>query len=367
MLGGLAGILAIILFVTAHEAGHFFAAKATGMKATEFFFGFGPKLWSIKRGETEYGFKLIPFGGYVRIIGMSPFDEVPPEEEHRTYRGKPFWQKSVVVLAGVMMNFFLAFAIFFTLIVIEDIPEPSTTVRAVVEELDDGTPSPAAEAGLQPGDTIVSVDGVSTPGWDEVAAALASQPGEAVELGVIRDGETIEVPVTLAAVEGVDGDVGFLGVGPEFTTREAGFFEAIGIAAEEVWRGSVLAIQIFGNLIRPDSLATLAGGLVGQEVPDEIRPVSPIGLAGIGAQADEIGISRYVALLASVNIILGILNVLPLYPLDGGHFAVALYEKVTGRRVDFRKLAPIAAMVVALIAFLGIVAIVLDIIDPIDL
>ncbi|HIE22474.1 MAG TPA: RIP metalloprotease, partial [Acidimicrobiia bacterium] len=101
MLGGFAAAIAIVLFVTAHEAGHFLAAKAVGMKATEFFFGFGPKLWSFKKGETEYGVKLLPLGGYVRIIGMNPLEEVDPVDMGRTYREKKFWEKSIVVLAGV--------------------------------------------------------------------------------------------------------------------------------------------------------------------------------------------------------------------------------------------------------------------------
>ena len=150
-------IVGVVLMVIIHEAGHFFAAKAFGMKATEAFFGFGPKLWSVRRGETEYGVKAIPLGGYVRIIGMNPFEEVEPDEEHRTYRQKPFWQKSVVVLAGVAMNFFLAFTIFFVLILVQDIPEPTTGISTIVEELPDGTATPAAESELEPGDVIVAL------------------------------------------------------------------------------------------------------------------------------------------------------------------------------------------------------------------
>ena len=112
MLGGLAAAIAIIFFVTAHEAGHFVAAKAVGMKATQFFFGFGPKLWSIQRGETEYGVKALPLGGYVRITGMNPLEEVAPADMGRTYREKKFWEKSIVVLAGVGMNFLLGFLMF---------------------------------------------------------------------------------------------------------------------------------------------------------------------------------------------------------------------------------------------------------------
>src|SRR5688572_24379149 len=116
MIGGLIAVVAIVLFVTAHEAGHFVAAKATGMKVTEFFFGFGPKLWSTKKGDTEYGFKGVPLGGYVRIVGMNPLEEVAPNDIGRTYREKKFWEKSVVVLAGVGANFLLAYIMFYGLV-----------------------------------------------------------------------------------------------------------------------------------------------------------------------------------------------------------------------------------------------------------
>ena len=114
MLGGFITVFGIIAIVMIHETGHFVAAKKFGMKATEYFFGFGPRLWSTQRGETEYGIKAIPAGGYVRIIGMSPLEEVAPEEEHRTYRGKPFWQKSIVVMAGVASHFVIAFILLWT-------------------------------------------------------------------------------------------------------------------------------------------------------------------------------------------------------------------------------------------------------------
>jgi membrane-associated protease RseP (regulator of RpoE activity) len=154
MLGGFAAAVAIIFFVTAHEAGHFFAAKATGMKATEFFFGFGPRLWSTQRGETEYGLKALPLGGYVRIIGMNPLEEVSPEDLGRTYREKKFWEKSVVVLAGVGTNFLIAFILFYGLVMANGVPgDLIPVVGAVVED------SPAEVAGLQVNDRIVAIDG----------------------------------------------------------------------------------------------------------------------------------------------------------------------------------------------------------------
>lgn len=369
MIGALIGALALVVFVTAHEAGHFFAAKATGMKATEFFFGFGPKLFSTTRGETEYGVKALPLGGYVRIVGMNPFEEVAPEDRGRTYREKPFWKKSVVVLAGVGMNFLIAYLMFAGLILAEGIPAISTTVDAVVAEAD-GEPTPAAASGLQVDDRIVAVDGRQTPDWESLQAELSQRPGEDVVLTVDRNGSLVDVPVTMSSRTNPEtGETeGFLGIRPGTTTRSAGVLEAGVIAGQQTWATVGLTFEVMGNLIQPESLGRLAGVFVGNtDVPDEIRPVSPIGMANIGSQADAIGVGNYIGLLASINVILATFNVLPLLPLDGGHFAVALWQKVTGKEPDIRKLMPVAVAVIVLFTFLGLAAMILDIVDPIQL
>src|SRR3990170_210302 len=126
-------LVAVVASVMIHESGHYFMARATGMKATEFFFGFGPKLWSTQRGETEYGVKSLPLGGYVRIIGMNPLEEVAPADMGRTYREKKFWEKSVVVLAGVGMNFLIAFLLFYGIVLVNGVSEPVPVVDQVVE------------------------------------------------------------------------------------------------------------------------------------------------------------------------------------------------------------------------------------------
>ncbi len=159
MAGGLAAAVAIILFVTAHEAGHFVAAKAVGMKATQFFFGFGPKIWSVHKGETEYGVKALPFGGFVRIVGMNPLEEVEPKDLGRTYREKKFWEKSVVVLAGVGTNFLLAFVMFYGVAVAGGLMEQVPVAGTVVAD------SPADEAGMQVGDVITSIGGLAIDEW----------------------------------------------------------------------------------------------------------------------------------------------------------------------------------------------------------
>jgi membrane-associated protease RseP (regulator of RpoE activity) len=368
VLGAVGVLVAIIMFVVAHEAGHYFAAKATGMKVTEFFIGFGPKIWSMQRGETEYGIKPIPFGAYVKIIGMSSLEEIDPADEGRTYRDKPFWAKSVVVLAGVAANFLLAFALFFGLVLWSGDQVPSTEVAAVVE-LTDGSASPAAGAGIQEGDDIVAIDGRPMPEWEGLVEAVQGMAGEEVVITVERDGSPIDLPVVIGErVSPATGDdEGFLGVSPVFDRHPVGILDGLGRASSEVGSQIVGTFQVFGQIFRFDNLAELAGGITGNEVSDEIRPVSIIGLAQIGAQADQLGLPRLLFLMAAVNVVLGTINVLPLFPLDGGHFAVAVFEKVSRRKVDIRALVPVAVLVIGAIGLLGVLSIVLDLVNPIQL
>ncbi len=368
MVGGLIVLFGIIAMVMVHEAGHFAAAKAVGMKATEFFFGFGPKLWSTRRGETEYGVKAIPLGGYVRIIGMNPYEEVDPADVGRTYRGRPFWQKSVVVLAGVASHFVVAFLLFFVVASVVGTSEATTTVGDVQATLDDGTASPAAVAGLMAGDTVLSIDGVAVDDWAGMVDTISARPGQRVELVVDRNGTTLTLTTTLAS-DTTDGGTarGYLGVISQRRTERVGPIAGLGRAGNRLGEATVGSVSGlyrmvsgFGDLV----VATVTGDT--QRISDN-RPASPIGLVRIGAQTEDLGIAFTLELVALVNVFVGIFNVIPVYPLDGGHFAVALYEKIRGREADVRKLAPVAAAVVLFMVLLGVLAIYLDIADPLSL
>jgi membrane-associated protease RseP (regulator of RpoE activity) len=371
VLGGLAAAAAIIVFVTAHEAGHFFAAKAVGMKTTQFFFGFGPKIWSTQRGETEYGVKWIPLGGYVRIVGMNPLEVVDPSDVGRTYREKKFWEKSVVVLAGVGMNFLIAFVIFYGILLangVDSIQPVVDEVNEIVEVGDEELPAPAFEAGLASDDVIVAIGPHQIEVWDDIPVALTSVGGGPTTVTVDRAGERITFEVDLVERELADGSgtTGFLGITPVIENRQIGPLEAIGIAGQQVWEGIGFTFQALGDMLKPSSLAQYVGVFAGDtEIDEDIRPVSPIGIVNIGTQAPSN--AAFLGILAFVNVILATINLLPLYPLDGGHFAVAVYEKLTGREANVRRLAPVAAAVIAIFAFLGFVAIILDIVDPISL
>lgn len=207
--GVLLMVLLILLSVIIHEFGHFLTAKASGMKVTEFFIGFGPRIWSFRVGETEYGVKPIWAGAYVRIIGMNNLDEVPEEDEHRTYRQQAFWQRLLTVLGGPLANIAFAFVLFAGLFAFVGQEETDRwTVREVVEF------TAAADAGVQVGDRILAVGDQPVDEWDNLGAVVEANPGEAVDLFIERDGQRIVLPavigerLTLEAADALDGPGG---------------------------------------------------------------------------------------------------------------------------------------------------------------
>jgi membrane-associated protease RseP (regulator of RpoE activity) len=374
-------IAGIVLMIVIHEGGHFVAAKYFGMKATQAFFGFGPRLWSTTRGETEYGIKAIPFGGYVRIIGMNPFEEVAPEEEGRTYRVAPFWKKSVVVLAGIISHFVVAFLILFLVGLAygtvardaDDLVVLTTTVGDVSETIRDGTEvAPAALSGVLINDVIVTTDGMPVVSWDDFSMFTAERPGESVVIGVDRDGDRLDLSATLTTVERVkrndqreaildaDGEpvmetVGFFGVTPLAEREYHGIIGMVGVALGQMGEAIVQSVNGLWQMVVgfPKLVLATFGG--DDEILETVRPVSPIGLVKLAGPVEGT-----LQLLALVNIFVGVLNFVPLYPLDGGHFAVALYEKVTGRVPAVEKMMPVAAAVFIFLVSLGLMGLYFD-------
>lgn len=379
-------IIGVILMIVIHEGGHFVAAKSFGMKATEAFFGFGPKLWSTKRGETEYGVKAIPFGGYVRIIGMNPFEEVDEVDEHRTYRAAPFWKKTVVVLAGVLSHFVIAIILLWVVatvwgvVAVDDngTVERTTTIAAVSETIPGSSePSPASIAGVEAGDTIVAADGEPIEDWQQFSDFAKINGGNEVTITVDRAGERIDLPVKLASYDRpvvVDGElmvdevgdpvtesVGFFGVTPKAARDQMGALSAIPVAVSGFVEAVVQSVNGLWQMILgfPALVLSLFGG--NDEILQTVRPISPIGLVQLAGPLES---TLY--LLALVNIFVGVLNFVPLYPLDGGHFAVAAYEKITGREPNVQKLLPVAAAVFIFLVSLGLMGVYLDIFKPIQ-
>lgn len=379
-------IVGIVLMIVIHEGGHFLAAKAFGMKATEAFFGFGPRLWSMQKGETEYGVKAIPLGGYVRIIGMNPFEEIPEEEEGRTYRVAPFWKKAVVVLAGIFTHFVVAFVLLWLVgtvwgvVLFDDDGTPvRTTSVAAVSQVVPGTsdPSPALVAGVELADVIVETNGAPISTWDDFGEFAESHGGESVIVTVDRDGTIVDLASVLAFVDrpifmdgelvvGSDGEyvteeIGFFGITPEAARETVGPIAMVSRAADQFGEAVAMSVTGLWEMIIgfPKLVMSLFGG--DDEILDTVRPISPIGLVRIAGPLEST-----LQLLALVNIFVGVLNFVPLYPLDGGHFAVAAYEKVTGREPKIEKLLPVAAAVFIFLVSLGLMGVYLDIFKPIQ-
>ncbi|MEN8113437.1 MAG: site-2 protease family protein [Actinomycetota bacterium] len=379
-------IIGIVAMVVIHELGHFVAAKAFGMKATEAFFGFGPRIWSTTRGETEYGVKALPLGGYVRIIGMNPLEEIAPEDEHRTYRTAVFWKKSVVVLAGIFSHAVMAALLFFIVFSVWGVVAtdddgditPTLTLSVVATVTPAGDPSPAYAAGLQEGDTLLTYEGDQISSWSGFVDRVQADGGQTVTIGYERDGAQSDATLTLAfkdkpvvvddeVVLDDDGnvvyeEVGYFGAGPSIVREHLGLIGTLGAVGRGI--GEAIGQSFYGLwqmvIGLPELVMSIFGG--SDEVLDEVRPISPIGLVRLAGPLEST-----LMLLALVNIFVGVLNFIPLYPFDGGHFAVALYEKVTGRTPDVTKLLPVAAVVIVFLITVGFLGIYLDIFKPIQL
>jgi membrane-associated protease RseP (regulator of RpoE activity) len=368
--GVLIFVLVVLLVILAHESGHFFPAKAFGIKVEEFFIGFGPRLWSFRRGETEYGIKAIPAGGYVRIAGMNPFQEPPPEDLPRTFGAKPPWQRAVVLLAGPFTHFVLALLLLVVYFGGIGVPERFAPRVGAVEETLEGRPSPANLAGIQPGDEFVEVDGRPIRSYEEFVQYTRDRAGTELRLVVDRSGERVSLRAT-PVLAPVDGQlVGRLGVtltlGSVLERDRSNPLTATGRAAQEVQRMAAGSLRAMGEIFSPAGLARIGRQLFGQEPRDVQRdPAGIVGAARLSGQAVQEGLFDVLFFLfAGFNVFVGILNLLPLPPLDGGHLAVVIVEKITGKRVDVRRLLPLTALVAGFLMLFMVSLLYLDVTRP---
>ena len=407
----------IMVSIALHEIGHLVPAKIFGVKVTQYFVGFGRTIWSRKRGETEYGFKLFPLGGYVRLVGMYPpekqsdkpkgwltrladrarsyeYEEITPADDGRLFHQKPVWQKVIVMLGGPAMNLLLAFLIFLginlfhgtwqltlNVTVVNDCVIPAGRTPATCQDGDPQTP--AKQAGVMVGDKVVAFNGHRVSTWDELTDLIRANRDGAATLTVERDGRTMELPTVNTIIQSVPDrldptsrvEAGFLGVSPSRELVRGGVIETAG----QMWnitRMSLVALASF-----PVRVWNVGVGLATGAERDINSPISVVGasrVAGEIAVADSVPIQDRVAswlsLLGSVNLFVALLNLVPLLPLDGGHIAGALYEAL--RRglarsdpgpVDTAKMLPVAYLVGGFLLIGGVVLILADIISPIKL
>ena len=381
LIGILIFAIGLLLSIALHELGHMAPAKKFGVKVPQYMVGFGPTLWSKVKGETEYGLKGIPLGGYIRMIGMFPpnpkgvqdpeklgrmgqmveaareevLAEITPEDESRTFYRLSVPKKLTVMFGGPFMNLVIATILFTISLSVIGRPVVSTTVSDVVAcvptsanpngiastsgTCEGGESTPASEIGLAAGDKLLTVNGVEISAWEDLGAALGDQAGNVVDVTYLTSsGETITKNVEVAALEspvfGDNGDAtgeftirGFLGVTPSFELEQSPVSEVPGFMAT-VTASSIAALMEF-----PARVFGLAGDLFTEAPRDPEGPVSVVGIGRISGQiasSEEVPTiykaGDLITLLASVNLFLFVFNMVPILPLDGGHIAGALYE-----------------------------------------
>jgi membrane-associated protease RseP (regulator of RpoE activity) len=391
LLGVLIFVVALLISVVLHEAGHFLTAKKFGMKVTQFFVGFGQTLWSFRWGETEYGIKSLPFGGFVKITGMTTMDVVDPADEARSFRRQPGWQRVIVLVAGSFMHFALAFVLLALLAGAVGLENDNTTtvgavsscVPASLKALDQGSckdslgTAPARLAGLKAGDKIIAIAGKPVHTWYQLGAAIRAQPaGKPMAVTVLRDGRRLTLTARPATVPGRRGS--YLGIGNALVFQRTSPVRAVSYAGStfgEIMVGSAAELAkipaAIPDLFAKDRARTPAGQLssvVG--VADDTGQVVAL---GIGWQAK---VSLVLLIVISLNIFIGAFNLLPLLPMDGGHLAVVIYERLRawlarlrGRPdpglVDMQRLIPVSVGVFALLVGFAVLLIAADIFNPV--
>jgi membrane-associated protease RseP (regulator of RpoE activity) len=365
-------VFALVACVTLHEAGHFLVAKRAGMKVTEFFFGFGPRLWSMRRGETEYGIKALPAGGYVKIIGMSNLEKgIDPADEPRTYRQQSYPRRLAVAVAGICTHFVIAFLLLVLLWTVVGVPRSDQPVVGSISALKNG-PSPAEQAGFRVGDRVISVDGRPVQRWQDLPPYIRAHPGQAITFVVERNRERLTLVATPVSGNPEGEPVGFVGIGVRTHYERVNPALAVGRSAEDVGRLTVASVQALGSFFAPGSLRDYGDQLTGTSsgAQGESRPVSVVGVVRIADQAAEHGLFDFLSILVLLNIFVAVFNMVPLLPLDGGHIAIATYERIRSRKgrryyADVNKLLPLTAAVVILLVAIGITSVWLDITHPV--
>ena len=379
-------IAVLLIVIMIHETGHFLMAKLFGFKATKFFLGFGPTLWSTQKGETEYGVKAFPLGGFVKIIGMSPYEEIEPEDEPRSYPNKPRWQRALLLVAGSATHWVVAFILLLIVGVALGIPRVSTEIARVVDETPDGAVTAASLSDLEEGDRIIATGGQEVSEWDEVVAYIEERGNETGTFTVERDGEVMELQIPLGRAITSDGEIvaaaapgedirdprtgeklaGFLGVSPEGKVERVGPIEGVKFSGATTWLFTVRSVTSLDDVFAPVFNGELWRSLGEEGERDAEGAVGLVGAGRVAGAAAQAGMyAELLSFVAGLTIFIGLMNLLPLPPLDGGHLAVLLWEKITGKTVDVRKLIPVAAVVIAFFLVLFVAVLYLDLARPI--
>jgi membrane-associated protease RseP (regulator of RpoE activity) len=404
LLGIIAFIVALLFSVMIHELGHFVMAKRYGMKVTEFFLGFGKRIWSTHRGETEFGLKAIPAGGYCRIEGMTPNDQMDSGEEDRAFYRASGGRKLIVLGAGSTMHFVLGFVLLLGLFMGIGTSQVTSTIAQVSVCLPPSTgsqvctaqspPSPASKAGLKAGDRIVSINGLRTKDWAKDVALIRRSAGKSLEFGVDRGNVKMQgtnpnrapdlvITVVPEARVVAGKSIGFIGVINKYANVRSDPVTAAKQSA--LTTRDFITASVKSLIALPGKIPALWSQSIGGKPRDPAGLVGVVGVARVSGEA--VGSSKlslterlatFIMIIASLNIFVGIFNLLPILPLDGGHMAVAIADEVRaflarlrGRArpaaIDVAVLAPITMVVFVLLAGLTLLLLVADIVNPVNL
>jgi len=389
LLGILAFVIALLTSVMIHEAGHYFTAKHFGMKVTEFFLGFGKRIWSTQRGETEFGIKAIPAGGYCRIVGMSASEELADADSHRAFYKASSPKRLIVLGAGSFLHFALGFLLIFVIFFGVGTVALTSTVDQVVPCISltaktctaTSTPSPAKSAGILPGDKFIAINGYPVKDWNSDINVVRNSPGKTNVFSIQRGDQQLDLPITSTPYTLNGKTIGMIGVINKLGMARQPFFTSISHSVSltrELFTGSIRSLTQL-----PSKVPALIRQTFGGEKRDPAGLVGVIGVAEASAQtagnaslAWNERIGTFLLIIASLNIFVGIFNLLPLLPLDGGHMAIAAIDGVRNlwarvrrranpRPIDVESLTPLTLIVFVFLAGLSLLLLAADIFNPV--
>jgi membrane-associated protease RseP (regulator of RpoE activity) len=377
ILGMLAFVVALLLSVMIHEFGHYITAKRFGMKVSEFFLGFGTRIWSTKRGETEFGIKAIPAGGYCKIEGMTPGDTLPEGEESRAFYRAKSSRKLVVLGAGSFLHFVLGYLLLFVLFAGVGTNQVLPVIQEVVKD------SAAQKAGFLANDEVLAINGKQVSNWYNDVQVIRNSEGKELTFTLNRAGTTVEVKAS-PKLQDVNGENRYvLGIINKVGLKRTGVVTSLKNSATVTW--GFLTESVKSLISLPSKIPALWGQTVNGDRRDPNGLVGVVGVARVSGQAigsESLSISErlstFILIIASLNIFVGLFNLLPVLPLDGGHMAVAIadeirafFARLRGRprpnAIDVTLLTPVTMVVFVILAALTVLLLVADIVNPVVL